>query len=177
MTDDVKDYQWDNSPAQKARREGRGLSGDFAIHSEDMIALAQEIGEKVYDDNDRYIGLTHTRIAELLRELHSFRTGEAWVLLTNTAQARDEELAVLRVRVGGLRRWLNDNTALNLGEGEDPVAPAIRIMDSAASMVRALWPHLLTMWGNVQHVLRDAGVLPHPNRDIHPVAHVAKRPK
>lgn len=123
------------SPAQKARHEYR-MSGDFAIHSQNVLDAALALGEPLHDGRV-YVGLTHTRLIELLNELQSHREDRA-----------------------RLQTWIDHNLPLNGDRDSNPVTAAINLMNDTKTVLTAAWPHLLTLWGNVSHVLRNAGILP-----------------
>jgi hypothetical protein len=143
--------------AGEVRRDSRDPTV-YAVHSKMLIDLASDMGVKVTDENGEYIGLTYEAIAAMMRELHDFRSGDAWVSVTNSFGARSEELLVARVQLDRLHKWLRENTILELKDGQDPVGPTIRLLDDTKTLVKSLWPHLQTMWGNVVHVMRSAGV-------------------
>lgn len=132
---------------------------NLAIHDPELISLLQAMDEPVHDSTGRYTGLTYTRLAELLEELHRHRTGEARRILADALTARSEELAVLQVRVEGLRRWLNDNTKMQLGKDQDPIGPTIKMLSDVKTFIQSCWPVLQTMWGNAVHVLWQAGLV------------------
>lgn len=143
------------SPAQKARKEYR-TSGDFAIHSQSVIDAALALGEPLHDGRV-YVGLTHTRLIELLQELQSHREDRA-----------------------RLETWIGQNLPVSADRDKNPVIAAIRVMNDFRTVVTAAWPHLITLWGNISHVLQNAGIIaqhPRMTGDIHPVDRVSERPK
>jgi hypothetical protein len=139
------------SDAAKARHEARvseeyAVSGEYALHGQELIDLAHQLGEDVYDADGRYIGLTYGRIVEMMRELYDLK-------------GTKEELEVLQVRVAGLRRWMNDNLKMSIGDNEDPIGPTIKMVSDVKTLIQSCWPVLHTMWRNARHVLRQVGLM------------------
>jgi hypothetical protein len=155
---EANEYTW-ASPAQRTGDENRDPT-THAIHSKTITDLAVEIGEKITDDENNYIGLTEEHLAQLLRELHFYRVGipADKRLLVDSLAARGERLLMLDVQMDLLRRWIHENTKIELEGDQNPVPHILKILNDTRDVVQALWPHLMTMWGNVLHVLRSAGL-------------------
>lgn len=127
------------SSAQKSRQESRDPDY-FAIHSQDVLDAAQALGESLHN-GQVYVGLTYTRLIELLKELG----------------IRRNEMTEFRI-------WLRQEFPVEFSDGQE-LSAARRLMGDVKTMATSLWPHLLTMWTNVSYVLRNAGVIPRSNKD------------
>lgn len=125
-----------------------------------MVEEAKRLGIKVTDDEGNYTGLTHDTILAIMRERHE-----------------------LKFAVGKLRWWLSQNTTLpSVADQTDveTVETARAIMETVKTAATAVWPVLVTMWGNVAHTLQKAGVIPADRPaygDITLEDRVEKRPK
>lgn len=128
------------SPAQEARHKARttlSWRGDEGVHVQAILEAAVAAGEEIYNGED-YVGLTYNRMVEIFKELGEHR--------------KDREQ---------LRDWMLENLTLREDDkAGNPVLVVIRVMSDVKTILSSCWPHVLTLWGNVAHVLKNAGVLP-----------------
>jgi len=111
----------------------------YYFHTDAVTTKAESLGFKVRSWG-LPPGISEAQMLEMMTELENHRA--------------DRER---------LREWLTQYTSVYKTTSltdPNPVTLAIRIMNDTRTVITAAWPHLVTMYTNIAHVLRNAGVIP-----------------
>lgn len=149
--EDRKDIQ-----TEKAKRAP--VFSHRAIHALAILDQMKRMGEPITNEQGHHVGLTYTRLIELLQELDGYRKADPLhEPLIRTLNSKSEEIAGLQRGIGRLRDWIMVHTKIRHGldNGHRIIDQTIYLLDKSRSALLVQRATVMADWEAAHRITVD----------------------